>query len=252
MKAITILSLIILMGLGNLNAQVAITDDGSNADGSAMLEVKSTSKGFLPPRLSNGTILSMSSPAEGLVVYNTSSKTLNVYNGTNWVDMTGNVVQPLVGDFYQGGIVFYVDGSGGGLVCTITDQSTGAKWGCNGTAINGADGTAIGTGAQNTIDIEADCTTSGIAADVCANLSSNGYTDWFLPSKDELNRMYQNKAAINATAQANGGSPFADDYYWSSSETGTTNAWRQDFSNGNQYSYYAKDNMDNVRAIRAF
>ena len=247
-----IMLFIISFGSITISGQVAVNDDGSQADGSAILDVKSSTKGFLPPRLSNGTILSMSGPAEGLLVYNSTSKELNLYNGSNWVDMSGNVVLPLVGDFYQGGVVFYVDGAGGGYVCAVSDQSSGAKWGCNGTFISGADGTAMGTGAQNTADIEAGCSTSGIAADICANLSLNGYDDWFLPSKDELNQMYQNKTTIDVTAQMNGGSAFAEDFYWSSSETGLTNAWRQDFSNGNQYDYYAKDNMDNVRAIRSF
>jgi len=158
-----------------------------------------------------------------------------------------------IGDFYQGGIVFYLDGSGGGLVCAISDQAS-AEWGCFGSIIPGADGTTIGTGEQNTLDILAYCTTPGIAADICANLSLNGYSDWFLPSKDELNEMYLNKAAIEATATANGGNAFVGGgYYWCSTEYGSSYAWaRYLFSNSVSWVIDWKDSSNWVRAVRAF
>ncbi len=234
----------------NVYTQVAINADGSAPDGSAMLDVQSADKGFLPPRLTQAQRSVISSPVAGLQIFNTTTNRPNYYNGSAWMHFD-NTSAIEIGDFYQGGVIFYLDGSGGGLVCAINNQSTGTTWGCDGTEISGADGTAIGTGTQNTIDIEAGCTTPGIAADICANLSLNGYTDWFLPSKDELNEMYINKATIDATALANGGTAFEDEYYWSSREWSANRATAKDFRNGNAPvidKYYAFP----VRAVRAF
>ena len=164
---------------------------------------------------------------------------------------------PDIGSSYQGGIVFWLDGNGEGLVAAPSDQSTGAEWGCDGIDISGADGTAIGTGAQNTIDIELGCTTPGIAADICANLTLGGYNDWFLPSIYELNEMYLNIGQGNALGLGNIGG-FASSYYWSSSEVSYSQwpssnyAWMQHFNSGVQYWNYLKDYFYSVRAVRAF
>jgi len=156
-----------------------------------------------------------------------------------------------IGSTYQGGIVFWLDGNGGGLIAAPTDQSYGAEWGCFGTTISGADGTAIGTGNQNTIDIEAGCTNSGTAADICANLTLGGYSDWFLPSKDELNEMYLNIGQGLAGTSANVGG-FAYTNYWSSTEDGNYYAWMQMFNFGIDQSSHMKYYNANVRAVRVF
>lgn len=69
----------------SVNAQsVGINADGSAPNASAMLDVSSTAKGFLPPRMTTAQRNLISSPAEGLVIYNTDEKTLNIYNGDSW------------------------------------------------------------------------------------------------------------------------------------------------------------------------
>ena len=154
-----------------------------------------------------------------------------------------------IGDTHQGGIIFYLDGNGGGLISSPSDQSSDAEWGCYG-ANTGADGTAIGTGNQNTIDIEAGCTTSATAADICANLALGGYSDWFLPSKDELYEMYLN---IGQGSPLGNIGNFANDNYWSSSEIGSVVAWDQDFDPDDpDQGISSKLGPLYVRAVRAF
>lgn len=71
------------------------------------------------------------------------------------------------------------------------------------------------------------------------------YNDWFLPSKDELNLMYQN-------LKKNSLGDFADDAYWSSSEVNEDNAWLQFFNTGFQQGNFKKENTYKVRPIRAY
>ncbi|MEQ9377585.1 MAG: FISUMP domain-containing protein [Imperialibacter sp.] len=161
-----------------------------------------------------------------------------------------------VGDLALGGVIAYVLQTGDpgydpdsehGLVVALSDQSSGAEWGCSGTGIRGAERSDIGTGSQNTLDIIYDCATPGIAARLCHDLTLNGYSDWYLPSKEELNILYLNKMAI-----ASGGATLADEYYWSSTENGGLLAWGQDLSNGQAVAPDKSVTNLNVRAVRAF
>ncbi len=161
-----------------------------------------------------------------------------------WINELDPNRDPLkIGDYFAGGIVFYLDGKGGGLVCAESDQSTYAEWGFTGTAIGGT-GTGLGTGISNTAKIVAGSSDSGIAARICNDLVLNGYSDWFLPSKDELNLMYQN-------LKKKGIGGFADDYYWSSSEYSSTSAWTKGYNLGYQGNFIKDSNL-HVRAVRAF
>lgn len=157
-----------------------------------------------------------------------------------------------IGESYQGGIIAYIFVSGDtgyiagqthGLIAAAANQSTGTAWGCGGTTLPGADGTTIGTGNQNTIDIMAACATAGIPARICGDLSLNGYTDWYLPSKDEIAKLYLNRAAIGG---------FSNVYYWSSSEYTSTIAWVQHFGTGLLANTRSKNSSYYVRAVRSF
>jgi hypothetical protein len=156
---------------------------------------------------------------------------------------TDSILQ--LGGEYQGGLVFYIDPSGlHGLICSKTDLSTSAVWGCADTTIAGADGTAIGTGSNNSLDILNGCHTSGIAAELCLNANIEDYTDWFLPSKEELKLMYAN---LHQEHLGN----FLNQAYWSSTEMTNVFAWQLAFNSGIVQGA-TKALPSGVRAIRAF
>jgi len=167
------------------------------------------------------------------------------------VSATGKAVVVIeLGAFYEGGVIFYIDKTKQhGLVCAVNEQSTGAIWGCNFTE-GGADGTAVGTGAQNTIDIEAICTDEGTAADICANLELNGYDDWFLPSIGELGKLFRIRSKVDATAKANGGAAFTYKNYWSSTKYLDYKAGAINYTETQHYQF--RSSKFYVRAVRAF
>lgn len=160
----------------------------------------------------------------------------------------GFTVQDLIGLNHNGGIIFYINGSNGsGLVAASSDQSLTAEWGCFQTNVPGANATAIGTGAQNTMDIiTAGCSSAANATNICADLSLNGYNDWYLPSIDELNELYLTRGIVGG---------FSTQLYWSSSEYDISNedekALALSFGNGTS-STRRKIITISVRAIRAF
>ncbi|MDX1279085.1 DUF1566 domain-containing protein [Oceanihabitans sediminis] len=157
---------------------------------------------------------------------------------------------PQIGDFAYGGVVFYIDGTGEhGLVVTIEDTATQTVWGCSGQTIGGTSD-AIGSGKNNTLRIVSNCSEPGSAAAKCQNLILNNYDDWYLPSINELMRVYSNQSAINSTAIANGGSIISGTY-WSSTELNHTFAFPVNMATGNN-GYLGKIGQLMVRAIRAF
>jgi Protein of unknown function (DUF1566) len=124
-----------------------------------------------------------------------------------------------VGEYKFGGVIFWVNAAGTeGLVCAITDQSSGIQW-YNGLSLNTtALGKVIGTGQANTTAIINAQGIGSYAAKLCDDLTLNGFSDWFLPSIDELKQMRINKSIIDATSVANSGTAIEATRYWSSTE----------------------------------
>ncbi len=164
-------------------------------------------------------------------------------------DCEGSVIAE-IGDEFQGGILFYLDETGHyGLVAAMEDLSSTYEWGCDGTDISGADGTFIGTGYQNTLDIVAGCSETPIAASLALAFESEGYSDWYLPSKDELVEMY-NTIGYGGLEVNIGG--FENGWYWSSSENDNNSAWGVTLDNGSTNYFISKGSTLYVRVIRAF
>lgn len=219
-------------------SQVGINTDNSAPDASAGLDLKFTDKGFLPPRVTTAQMFAIQNPAEGLLIYNTSFHCLVFYNGTGWKRTDG---VHFIGERFGGGIIFYLDGTGQhGLIVTDIDQPMG-EFGCYGFYIGGT-GTEIGTGQANTAILVSSCPMPGTAARICDDLVHNGYSDWYLPSRDEVVEIYNQREVIG---------PFAEDFYWSSSECTAGDALSHSFV----YNYnYCRGKYDysHVRAIRSF
>jgi hypothetical protein len=123
-------------------------------------------------------------------------------------------------------------------------------------------------GMSNTNQVHARLTTAGgeatntYAAGIAFAFTNNGKTDWYLPSKDELNQMCKWQRGVDLTPEATvctggtlnsgrGASGFSTGVYWSSSESGAGFAWSQSFNSGGQFTD-RKSNTVYVRPVRAF
>lgn len=155
---------------------------------------------------------------------------------------------PSIGDAYGGG--YYIGditvptGADAGTYAVIISDDAGEvvstqQWKTASTTTTGT--TSLVNGAANTLAMLS--AGSHPAATSCDSYAGGGFTDWYLPSKDEFNLVWTNRAALTAiTMQAA--------LYWTSSESGAATAWSQVPTTGSQFGAQSKTASYKVRPAR--
>lgn len=154
-------------------------------------------------------------------------------------------IDSFYGKSYEGGLIFHIMSNGTGMVAALEDISTSAVWGCGGQQIDGADDKFIGFGKKNTDSITSQCLDIYSAAWRCENYQANGYSDWYLPSFEELRKM-------RATLYKAGYGDFSPYQYWSSTEGSPANTAYYVLFDDGTYDTEIKSLNYHVRGIRNF
>lgn len=230
------------------------------------------------------------SPVTGMIRHNTQYGCPEYYNGTFWVQM--NMGEPNIGDPFGGGyFAGYISETANGvathmlIVSPKASGETAAAWDTVGGATTGFN--SLIAGPTNSAGLAA-LGARYAAATFCEGLTINGYSDWYLPARNELEVAYYNLKNVTQANYVAGGNlgnnanavppwepvstsyttarpaqttvdafkvggveAFTDNYFWSSSEPSSTGAWRQSFGSGDPGGQ-GNDNKTNVYSVRAF
>lgn len=167
-----------------------------------------------------------------------------------------------VGELYGGGIIFWVDPSGyHGLICSMVDISDYTDWSNVYSTEIGLTAQSDWDGLNNSLAVIAQNGHTNSAAKLCLDYTNGDfgtgiYSDWYLPSRLELEHLWDNFYLVEKTIEEYG-SPASPvqihRWYWTSTEVNNERAWIFDFTSGQFYTWEKKTNGNiSVRAIRAF
>ncbi|MBV5313661.1 MAG: DUF1566 domain-containing protein [Prolixibacteraceae bacterium] len=243
----------------NMTSTSAILGGIVSSDGNATVTERgicySTSQS---PTTSNSKVPNGSGPGSfsGTITGLTANTTYYVRayainsQGTAYGNVESFIPFFVIGDVYKGGIIAYifqstdpgyVVGQNHGLIAAPSDQGQ-AQW-YNGTYKTIGTSTGLGEGLNNTYAILNQQGTGSYAARICNDLVLGGYSDWYLPSREELNKLYINSGNVGG---------FSNSDYWSSSQSQSLyGAFIQNFGSGTQTSSDKKNTLL-IRAIRLF
>ena len=290
-NVVTFLTLFLFAGI-SVFAQVGIKSDNTPPDPSAMLDVQSSNKGMLIPRMTSVLRSAISSPVNGLMVYQTDDVSgVYYYNGTLWqrigetdgsetkvtagsnVTVTGNgtIASPYVinasgggssghyvGELFGGGIVFWVDNTGQhGLIASLVDISTGAAWSNITNGLIGPSAQSTGNGKGNSTAIMGQNGHTASAAKLCdnytnANYSTGIYSDWYLPAIDQLSLIYHARYILNKNIEGISGANIFAGDFYWSSSEYIADYAWIQLFSFGYHDYSSKSNYFYVRAVRDF
>jgi hypothetical protein len=255
---------------GSLTGNVTTSSTGkilagptSGSSASAIVEANSTTKGFLPPRMTGLQRDAIVSPASGLIIYcnncGVAGGEPQFFNGSAWVNMIGGVASSVstlqLGEVYEGGKIFYIFqsydpgyilGEVHGLIVSPADLPL-ATWGNSGLIDQTSN--LLATGHTNTTRIIgfSSFITSVHAARKASDLIINIKDDWFLPSENELKKLFLNISLITGGGYSGLINTIG---YWTSTEVNISQAISFTPSGSSQTDSKIVSRW--VRAIRAF
>lgn len=159
MKKLILSCSIFLVAFLSQAQNVAVNTDGTTAHSSSILDVKSTTKGMLIPRMTSAQRSAIITPALGLLVFDTDTKTIWTFNGTSWANLTntsgGSFTLPFDQTVNMSTPVFRIENNGTGNVLQI-----GSLGGATGLNVYTNNGFGINVNTTNNMGILATSQTS--------------------------------------------------------------------------------------------
>jgi len=190
MKKQLITILIALLSVMNVNAQsgVAVNATGAAADPSAMLDVSSSDKGVLIPRMTEAERTAIAVPARGLMVYQIdNSEGFWYFDGSSWAQFGDNLGNHIASDSLDMANKKIINLA----TCTQNNDAANKEYVDNAVSAGGG-------GAMPSMLSDESASTYNFrnALEYCINLTEGSYTDWYMPTIDEIWHIFMHSSSV--------------------------------------------------------